>query len=150
MRYILFFIDPANQSYRATRLVEDPEKRIKSIKHGEHKYYLRDTKAFKMGAWWPERSSSWFAPLYDAIASKIPTWTFFFNEGESEPLDRVSLVRAETKINPRLVRVLTLSKLYNDYLRRLNYGGSVSTKTLLILMIALGALVAVMYFGGYL
>lgn len=112
-------------------------------------------KAYWFTGWSPYATQGFWTPLKDFIETVliqrqvIKRFILFYEPGDPKPVDRISGVGVTVEINPRLSRVLTNSKLYDNYLKGLRYGSSVNMTMILLVLIGCGALLLVMYGMGY-
>lgn len=152
-KYLAIFLgdDPKGYDFRFVQphRLEGTKLRVRGIRYKKFTYAFKPTKAFRlenMNTWDPD---SRLSPMLDLIWPYVSdTLVLFYTVGDPEPMDKCRIGISEN-VNPRLLRVFTNSKLFNDYLRKLNYGSVVSTKTLLIMLGAFALLFVVLYFGGY-
>ena len=118
------------------------------VKVGEDRFRFKPEHASLLKGGDPTKMDGFWAPFKDFV-DRRPRWLLFYRAPGEAPIDLTPSVLADKTINPRLARVLTRSKIFDDYLRKLRYEAGINPTTLLIIMIGLGALLGVMYFGGY-
>ncbi|RPJ36966.1 MAG: hypothetical protein EHM35_07215 [Planctomycetaceae bacterium] len=120
----------------------------KYVPIGDDRFRFEPEHAFLLKGGDPTQLDGFWAPFKDWI-DRRPRWIIYHRAPGEAPIDLTPDVVMDKSINPRLARVLTRSKLFDNYLSRLRYEGGINPTTVLIIMIGLGALLGVMYFGGY-
>ena len=120
----------------------------KFIKHGGDRCDFKPELSFTLKGVHPFKKDTFWSPLWNTFDRRVKHILFYRAPGQ-EPKDRATMVGIETALNPRLNRTLRKSKLYDDYLRRLQYNTGISPTMLLIVILGLSAFLGVLYFGGY-
>lgn len=123
-------------------------KRPKYVMVAGERYRFEPSEAFFIKGGDPFRYDGFWAPLLDWIDIR-PKWLLFYRGPGESPVDMTTKVESKIDVNPRLLKVLTRSKLFDDYLRHIKYDKSVSTTTLVLILVGVIVLFIGMYFGGY-
>lgn len=126
----------------------DAKKPLRYVPLGDDRFRFEPEHAFLLKGGDPTKLDGFWAPFRDFVDRRA-RWIIYYRAPGEAPIDLTPGVVTDKSINPRLARVLTRSRIFDDYLRKLRYEGGINPTTLLIIMIGLGALLGVMYFGGY-
>lgn len=120
----------------------------KYVRVGGDRYRFEPEHSWLLKGGDPTRHDGFWSAFIDFVDKRDKFLLFYRGPGEA-PVDLTPTVQTEMAINPRLGRILTKSKLYDDYLKRLRYDKGISPVMVMLMFIGIAALFVFMYLGGY-
>jgi len=125
-----------------------------------HKYLVQKEKAFLLKGWYPWTRIRFFQSIIDAmshwfhhIGVLVYDEPSYQTKDYTLPLDRIDESVTDPGptdiLSPDVYRVIGESKIYQDAMKKLHFGGGMSWKTGTIVLAAMLFLMLVLYLGGY-
>lgn len=147
-RYLLLASDDEHNWHSRTVRLRPGGKVPTYVKIEDDRFRFEPEHAFRLRGGDPTREEGFWSAFIDWI-DRRPKWIIYYRAPGEAPVDLTPSVQLNMEINPRLERVLTRSKLLDEYLRSLRYDKGVSLTMVFLILIGVGALLFLMYSGGY-
>lgn len=152
-------VKQAGGHYQIQRL--KPKRRVISFTMRGFKFLVQREEAFTLKGWYPWSRIRFFQTIIDAISHRFVQIGFLYydetdspnDQGYIEPKNRIRarVVKPEPTdvLTPSLHHTIADSNVWEDRMRKLSFGQTVSLKVLIVVLVAVLALMIVLNMGGY-